>query len=55
MNKTTRWSTVALLAFALFPVVSYARPIHSATHIHSGVVRDRSPRIQSHESILHHA
>ena len=55
MKKATRWSPAVLLALALFPAVSFARPIQAASHSRSSVVRDRSPRIQSHESILHHS
>lgn len=52
--KMTRLSTVALLALSMIPALSYARPIHATSHSRVSVVHDRSPRVQSHESILHH-
>ncbi len=51
--KILRWSTAILLATAMFPAISYARPIHAISHSAS-VVRQRTPQVQSHESILHH-
>ena len=55
MKKIVRWSTATLLATALFPAISYARPIHAVSHSTTGVVRQRSPQVRSHESILHHS
>ena len=53
--KTIRWSISFLLATTLLPMVSYARPIPVVSHSRTNIVHDRSPRIQSHESMVHHS
>lgn len=53
--QITRWSIAAAIALALTPSLSYARPIPTASHGHESNIRDRGPRIHSHESFPHHA
>ena len=53
--KLTRWSISFLLATTLLPAISYARPIPAISHSRTNIAHDRSPRIQSHETILRHS
>lgn len=55
MKNSVRWSTAFLLAIAAFPAMSFARPIRAISHTNTGVIRQRTPTVQSHESILHHS
>ena len=55
ISSNNRIAIVALVAVLFAPAAAFARPVHAGGRIGASVVRDRSPHVQTHESILPHS